>query len=221
MPISRWTRLRRHLLLASISGLLILLVYALVPPPDPRHRLSMASAYASLFLLGWTLALGPWNLLRSRHNPVSFNLRRDVGIWAGLLAILHTAVGLTVHLRGRTWMYFFRTLHPVTLQNTRFGFANDMGLLATLLFLGLLLISNDLSLRWFGTRRWKVLQRTTYLALALTLLHGWAFQSVEKRALPWVAVFWFMAAIVTILQLAGFRWRRSLDARTQRILKIS
>jgi sulfoxide reductase heme-binding subunit YedZ len=51
------------------------------------------------------------------------------------------------------WMYFFAKLHPLQLQKTQFGFANYTGLIAALLFLGLLLISNDLSLRSFGTQR--------------------------------------------------------------------
>jgi sulfoxide reductase heme-binding subunit YedZ len=69
-----------------------------------------------------------------------------VGIWTGILAIVHTAIGLTVHLRGRMWMHFFKQLHPLRFQNTQFGFANFTGLVAALLFLMLLAISNDLSL---------------------------------------------------------------------------
>jgi hypothetical protein len=45
------------------------------------------------------------------------------------------------------WLYFIKRLHPVALQNTQFGFANYVGLGAALLFLILLAISNDLSLR--------------------------------------------------------------------------
>lgn len=86
------------------------------PPPDIRHRLSMATAYAGLIFLAASLWFGPWNVLRRLPNPISFNLRRDVGIWTGILAIVHTAIGLTVHLRGRMWMYFFKRLHPFTLQ---------------------------------------------------------------------------------------------------------
>jgi sulfoxide reductase heme-binding subunit YedZ len=168
----------------------------------------MASAYVAVIFLAWSLLLGPLNVLRSRPNPISFNLRRDVSIWAGLLALLHTAVGLTVHLRGRMWMYFFAKLHPLKLQKTQFGFANYSGLIAALLFLGLLLISNDLSLRSFGTQRWKTLQRLSYVAFFLTIVHGWAYQSVENRKIPWVAVFWFMAAAVLVAQLAGFFQRR-------------
>jgi sulfoxide reductase heme-binding subunit YedZ len=211
----------RHLQLAATSGLLTALFYRLTPPPDVRHRLSMASAYVALLFLGWTLALGPWNVIRSRPNPISFDLRRDVGIWAGILALFHTAVGLTVHLRGRMWMYFFKKLHPLVLQKTQFGFANYIGLIAALLFAGLLLLSNDLSLRSFGIQRWKALQRTIYFAFALTLLHGWAYQAIEKRKVAWIAVFWSMAAVATIVQLAGLCRRKIIDAHDHRILEDS
>ena len=73
----------------------------------------MATAYAGLFFLAVSLWLDPWNVLRRRPNPISHDLRRDVGIWTGILAIVHTSIGLTVHLRGRMWMYFFKALDPL------------------------------------------------------------------------------------------------------------
>lgn len=209
----RTARISRHLRLAGIAATLFALCYALTPPPDVRHRASMASAYVAMIFLAWSLLLGPLNVLRSRPNPISFNLRRDVSIWAGLLALVHTAVGLTVHLRGRMWMYFFANLHPLKLQKTQFGFANYTGLLAALLFLGLLLISNDLSLRSFGTKRWKTVQRLAYVAFFLTILHGWAFQSVESRKIPWVAVFWFITAAAVVTQLIGLFQRSKSRTR--------
>lgn len=152
-------------------------------------------------LLSVSLWLGPWNVLRRRPNPTSFDLRRDVGIWAGILAIVHTAIGLTVHLRGRMWMYFFKGLHPFRLQNTQFGFANFTGLGASLLFLMLLAISNDLSLRTLKARRWKSLQRWTYVAFVLTGAHGIGYQLIEKRHVSWVLIF---AAIMTVIAAAQF-----------------
>jgi sulfoxide reductase heme-binding subunit YedZ len=164
----------------------------------------MATAYAGLLFLAVSLWIGPWNVLRRRPNPVSFDLRRDIGIWTGILAILHTIIGLTVHLRGRMWMYFFKSLHPLKLQNTQFGFANLVGLGAALLFLMLLVISNDISLRALGIRRWKSLQRWTYAALVLTAAHGLAYQLVEKRRLPWVLVFTAVIVAVSATQVVGF-----------------
>ncbi len=198
-------RSARHVTLAALAIAITCLAYAATPPPDVRHRLSMATAYAGLILLAVSLWIGPWNVLRRRPNPVSFDLRRDIGIWTGILAILHTIIGLTVHLRGRMWMYFLKSLHPLKLQNTQFGFANFTGLGAALLFLMLLAISNDLSLRALKTRRWKSLQRWTYAAFVLTAVHGITYQLIEKRHVPWVLVFALvMVAAAAAGQILGF-----------------
>jgi methionine sulfoxide reductase heme-binding subunit len=196
-------RVGRQFSLAALALALIWLAYVATPPPDIRHRLSMATAYAGLVFLTISLWLGPWDVLRRRTNPVSFDLRRDVGIWAGALAIVHTVIGLTVHLRGRMWMYFFKRLHPLALQNTQFGLANFSGLAAALLFFVLLIISNHVSLRTLGTRRWKFIQRWIYAAFSLTVVHGIAYQLVEKRRLPWVVVFVALTTAVVVIQLSG------------------
>jgi methionine sulfoxide reductase heme-binding subunit len=196
---SKW-----HLTLAAGAIAITCLAYVATAPPDVRHRLSMATAYTGLIFLAVSLWIGPWNVLRRRPNPVSFDLRRDVGIWTGIFAILHTLIGLTVHLRGRMWMYFFKSLHPLKLQNTQFGFANFGGLGAALLFLMLLAISNDVSLRTLKTRRWKSLQRWTYAAFLLTAAHGIAYQMVEKRHVPWVLVFVGVIIATAVAQILGF-----------------
>jgi methionine sulfoxide reductase heme-binding subunit len=204
-------RLLRHLLLMVCASLMVMVVYALTPSPDVRHRASMALAYAALVYLLISLWLGPWNLLRGKLNPVSFDLRRDFGIWAGILALLHTGVGLTVHLRGRMWMYFFKNLHPLQIQKNLFGFGNYTGLFAAFLFVFLLAISNDLSLRSLGTRRWKRWQQWTYMAALLTLLHGIAYEVTEKRKLPWVVAGVLGVGAITAIQVAGVR--RKMRAR--------
>jgi sulfoxide reductase heme-binding subunit YedZ len=218
MPRSSYwiQRSKRHLVLAAAAGAFIGLVYAGTPPPDVRHRLSMATAYAGLVFLAMSLWLGPLNVLRQRPNPVSFDLRRDIGVWTGVLAILHTSIGLTVHLRGRMWMYFFKTIHPAKLQNTPFGFANFTGLGASLLFLMLLTISNDLSLRALKPLRWKSLQRWTYAAFLLTGVHGIAYQWIEKRHIPWVLAFSAIMSAVIAAQFLGFlRFRRRLHVQVR------
>ena len=170
---------------------------------DLISHLSIATAYPALFLTAVASVLGPWNVLRRRANPVSFDLRRDIGIWAGIMALLHTAVGLNVHLRGRMWLYFVDQHHR--LRHDWFGFGNDTGLAAALLFLLLLAISNDLSLRSLGTRRWKSLQRWTYAAVLLTILHGIAYQHVEQRRGAYEVLLAGMTVAIAVLQVAGWR----------------
>jgi sulfoxide reductase heme-binding subunit YedZ len=201
-------RTQRALLLGAIAILITAVVFAATPPPDFRHRLSMGTAYASLLFLIATLTLGPRNILRRRSSPVSYDLRRDLGIVAGVLALVHTGVGLTVHLRGRMWMYFFKKLHPLRIQANAFGAANYLGLIAAILFVMLIAISNDLSLRSLGTVRWKNLQRWTYPAFGLTIAHGILFQTVEKRHLSWVILFAASAIVTVVVQTIGFILRR-------------
>src|SRR5215831_20652765 len=176
---------------------------------DLISHISIATAYPALFLTAVAVFLGPWNVLHRRANPVSFDLRRDFGIWAGTMALLHTAVGLNVHLRGRMWLYFVDEHRRI--RDDWFGFGNDTGLGAALLFLLLVAISNDLSLRGLGTRRWKSLQRWTYAAVVLTILHAIAYQHVEERRGAYEVLLGGTTLAIAILQLAG--WRRALTSR--------
>jgi len=205
-PFNRywWNRLLRHMLLAVAALGIGSAIYALLPRPDLRHRISLASAYVAIIYLAISLALGPYRIWRKLPNPISFDLRRDIGIWVGSLASLHTVVGLTVHLRGRMWMYFLEQLHPVRVQKSPFGLANYLGVAAMLVFLLLLLISNDSSVRKLGTARWKSIQRWSYVGAGLTVVHGLAYQFVEKRQAEWVAVLLVIAALAAGLQVTGF-----------------
>jgi sulfoxide reductase heme-binding subunit YedZ len=172
---------------------------------DPISHISIATAYPALFLTAVAVCLGPWNKLRGRANPVSFDLRRDIGIWAGGMALLHTVIGLNVHLRGRMWLYFVDQHHRI--RHDWFGVGNDTGVVAALLFLLLSLISNDLSLRALGTYRWKSLQRWTYAAVLLTILHAVAYQKVEERRGAYEMLLGTTAVVIVALQLAG--WKKS------------
>jgi sulfoxide reductase heme-binding subunit YedZ len=167
--------------------------------------ISIATAYPALFLTAVALFLGPWHVLRRRANPVSFDLRRDIGIWAGIMALLHSVVGLNVHLRGRMWLYFVDQQYRI--RHDWFGFGNDTGIVAALLFLLLLAISNDLSLRGLGTRRWKSLQRWTYGAAILTILHAVAYQHVEERRGAYELLLGGTALAIAAFQFAG--WSRA------------
>jgi sulfoxide reductase heme-binding subunit YedZ len=207
-------RIARHAMIALADLGCVALFWELFSlRRDVISRASIATAYPALFLAAAAMLVGPWNVLRGRTNPVSFDLRRDLGIWAGIMALLHTGVGINVHLRGRPWLYFLDEHHRV--RHDWFGFGNDTGLLAALLFLLLLAISNDLSLRRLGARTWKSLQRWTYGAMALTLLHAVAYQVVEKRQTAYDALLWATMAATAVLQVAGWwRTKRKAGGRT-------
>lgn len=166
----------------------------------------MASAYASLFLLATTLMIGPWNKLRGRANPVSSYLRRDVGIWAGMLGIVHVIVGLQVHMDGKLWLYFLPppdAAYRFPLRIDPFGLTNYAGLAAGLILIMLLALSSNASLRALGAVRWKRLQRWNYAAAALVVAHGVVYQLLEKRALGFVLLFGVAVALALAFQIAG------------------
>jgi len=204
-------RLIRHYLPFSIlTGLIIAVFLATLPGENLLWKWSMATAYAGLVLLGFTLMVGAVNVLRSRPNPTSSDLTRDAGILGTLVMLTHVGVGLFIHM-GSPWLYFFfpaGETHLIPLRYDPFGLANWIGLAGTLILVCLFATSNDLSLRLLGKGRWKTLQRSNYFLFAFVALHGIAYQILEKRTVPLIVLLLIMVGIVVVLQLAGFLTRR-------------
>jgi methionine sulfoxide reductase heme-binding subunit len=208
--------LSHHLILLLATALAVFSLYVTRPYPDVITRLSFSTAYPALVLLVITLWIGPWNLLRRKRTPVSSDLRRDIGIWAGILGILHTGIGFCVHLRGRPWLYFVYQRsegHTFPMRHDIFGFANYTGLIATIVLLLLFVTSNDYALRRLGTPRWKQLQRWNYVLFLFAFLHTFAYQTMEKQHAPFVATVAVCGAITLSLQAIGYRRRRIDTAR--------
>lgn len=197
--------LRHHLPLFVLSFACVAALYSTRPYADVISRASFATAYPALALLAATLLIGPWNVLRRKPNPVSSDLRRDLGIWAGILGVLHAAVGQFVHLRGRPWLYYVYGPgeHHHGMRHDLFGLANYTGALGALLLAMLFATSNDFSLRRLGTGKWKQLQRWNYAVFALVAVHSFAFQGVEKQKQLWVVTAAFCVAAALSLQIAG------------------
>jgi sulfoxide reductase heme-binding subunit YedZ len=209
---------RHHVPLLILSFVMVAALYATRPYKDILSRASFATAYPALLLLAATLLIGPWNLLRRRGNPVSSDLRRDIGIWAGILSLVHTAVGQCVHLRGRPWLYYIygptEHHHDFPLRHDLFGAANYIGAFGALVVIALLATSNDYSLRALGTRGWKKIQRWNYAVFGLVAIHAFAYQGVEKQHAGWVVTLIACVAIALSLQAAGFFRRRQQSTRT-------
>lgn len=214
--------LRHHLLLFGFSLIFTLALYCTRPYSDVLSRASFATAYPALVLLAATLVLGPWNVLTRRRNPVSSDLRRDVGIWAAILAVIHTIVGQNVHLRGRPWLYYVyapREHHSFPIRHDLFGLANYSGAVATMAAILLCATSNDYSLRKLGAARWKGVQRWNYLLFGLTGVHAFAYQGVEKQKLPYVALVTVCIGVALLFQAFGILTRiKTVQSRTSGIV---
>jgi methionine sulfoxide reductase heme-binding subunit len=209
-------RLVRHhlplalLCLASGYALYVTRTYTQVIP-----RLSFASAYPALILLCVSLLIGPWKMLLGEQLTVSLDLRRDIGIWAGITGLFHTGTGQFVHMAGRFWLYYiyenWQEKHIQPFRHDLFGFDNDTGLLAALILLALLATSNDVSLRNLGTSGWKSLQRWNYACFVLAAAHTFGYQSGGGRGVFLVAT--IAAVVITCgLQFVGWKLRRPIIA---------
>jgi sulfoxide reductase heme-binding subunit YedZ len=208
--------LEHHLPLLIVSAISVASLYFTRPYQDVLTRASFATAYPALALLAATLLVGPLNLILKQRNPVSSDLRRDLGIWAGFLGILHSLIGQNVHLRGRPWLYYVygrQEHHKFPVRHDLFGLANYTGAVSVLLIVALLATSNDYSLRALGTPRWKQLQRWNYAAFSLAAIHSLAFQAVEKQSLSFVSTAVVCIAITICLQIAGIITRNTDFAR--------
>lgn len=199
-------RMKQHLTILLVVGVLLTLFIKLIPGDDLKYLWSMSTGYVSIILLAFTLLIGPINIYNKRSNPVSTDLRRDVGIWCGVAGLAHVVIGIQVHM-GNIGLYFFKAVEgqdSYKLRDDLFGFSNYTGLLAGLFLVILLLLSNDLSLKWLGTKRWKSIQRWNYIFFIMVLIHGIMYQVIEKRPLAIVILFSLIMSIPVIGQSIGF-----------------
>ena len=211
-------RLRHHVAIALVvcatSAVLLALFAHWYPEAERRaFRWSLATAYAAIALLAGTLSLGVWNIMRNGRNPVSSDLRRDLGIWCAFLSLAHVIVGLNVHMKSWTLYFVQESGWP---RADLFGGANYLGAFAALLVIILLGTSNDYSIRRLGRKRWKMLQRVNYLFFVLVMLHGLIYLWVENRIVPYALVLFLIALSVSLIQLAGFRRVRSGGTQARR-----
>lgn len=194
------------LLLITAMGI-ALAAYLLLPGQPALHRISIGTGYVGVVFLAAALIIGPLNILRGVSNPLSSYLRRDIGIMAGIFAVAHTIVGLQAHMDGDFVRYFFQRTANGDVGPVRFdafGIANYLGLIAVLIVLVLLVISNNVSLRKLGPRRWKGIQRYAYLAAGLVAIHGVIYQVIERRQSAFIACLIVIAAAAGIMQYLGF-----------------
>ena len=155
---------------------LALLVYLIVvtatsSSSQVMFRLSMATGYTSVVLIGWaladrTVARAARTLGAGEHRSPA--RRRDLGRAVRRSRTSPPDCSCTSAIRSSTSSIEAPDAR-IPVRYDLFGFANWSGLAATALLVLLLLISNDVSLRTLGSRRWKAWQRWTYWAGALVV----------------------------------------------------
>ncbi|MCH8552295.1 MAG: ferric reductase-like transmembrane domain-containing protein [Natronospirillum sp.] len=141
---------------------------------EPLHRWNRAFGDTALILLALAMALGPLAALfpRARGGLV---WRRQVGIWAMMLALVHVVIILhawvewnLIRLFGFEYSPMFRRY---IMHQHGFGLANAVGILALLFGLVLMLTSNDRSVRWLTPTVWHYLHRGAVTFWWLVVVH--------------------------------------------------
>jgi sulfoxide reductase heme-binding subunit YedZ len=198
-------------LLAVIFGGLLGLVSLTAPAHALIDRLSTASAWICTLFFCAVLLIGPVSVITGRPAPTNHLLRRDLGIWTAVTGLLHFWLG-TEEAMNTSYLAAFvsGTVAPPApdVRQSLFTWGSLLGFVIGLLFLLLMGLSNNVSLRRLGGKWWKRLQRSSYFAFAFTVLHGFAFQILENRHWVWVGLLGLCTFVVAALQGRGFLARR-------------
>ncbi|MDZ7573137.1 MAG: ferric reductase-like transmembrane domain-containing protein, partial [Pseudotabrizicola sp.] len=179
---------------------------------SPMHRWNRAFGDASMVLVALSVGLGPLaRFLRGVVRVLPF--RRELGIYACLLAIVHAAVILIGWVQWDLMRLFGFEWHPelltyVMLQHG-FGLANAIGLAALLLAILLGATSSDFAMRRLGFSGWKFLQMGVLPLWWLTVAHVayflfMHFLSFHRAAPPPNTLQpWFLGLVAAVFALRG------------------
>ncbi|MCA0458665.1 MAG: ferric reductase-like transmembrane domain-containing protein [Chloroflexi bacterium] len=201
-----WQRWRTHFILTLLTISACFIIHLYTPYADWVYVLTLGCGYLSLSFIVFSLLIGPYKLLHQRRNPVNLDLRRDVGIWAGITGCVHVVCAIAERTRGNIIDLFLR---PKTggagydLLLTPGGISNNLGLVATVILVLLLVISNDFSLRRFKGKRWKFLQRFNYLLALLVFIHTVLYQQFSHRERSFILLTIILAVVLLLAQFVG------------------
>jgi sulfoxide reductase heme-binding subunit YedZ len=109
--------------------------------------------------------------------------RRELGIWFGIYAILHTIIILDGWVLWDFYQFMGYQYIPALDQAVRmesgFGMANILGLMAVLIALPLMATSTDWATRALGASAWKFLHYGAYTIFYAVALHTAYFMYIH------------------------------------------
>ena len=206
----------RHAIVGGAGIGLIYLFWLTRPQWDPEMRFWKAVGDASLMFLYATLAMGPIARLLPSIGRVVL-LRREVGVWFGLFALLHTFLILNGWVRWDIMRFlgyeFIPELGRFVRLESGFGLANIMGIVAIVITLPLMGTSTDWAIQKLGGNAWKFLHSGSYIIFWLVVLHTAYFLFIQYAPhfhrptppLDWFRYPFLMLTVTVIgLQVAGF-----------------
>ena len=218
--MKRWWM--RHLVVIALAALGTAVFLYSRTEWSPMHRWNRALGDMSLVLVAFAMALGPISRL-FRQFVRTLPYRRELGIYAVLLALIHAGVILfgwvQLDLMRLIGFEYHPGLERYVMVQQGFALANLIGVLALLYGAVLAGTSNDFSLRWLGDKVWKFVQQGTYVLWWLSVVHTGYFLFLHfldfHRSTPdanWFQwPFVILVGAVLILQIAASltTWRKA------------
>ena len=209
--------LRRHVIIGTTGAALVYVFWLSRPDWTAEMRFWKAVGDASLIFLYVALMLGPAARFASQAGKL-LSYRRELGIWFGIFAILHTVLILNSWVRWDIERFmgyeFVPALNRMVRLESGFGVANLLGLLALVLALPLMATSADWAVRALGGSAWKFLHYGVYTIFYLVVMHTAYFMYIHFTAsfhrTPPPNANWFqipfavITAVVLALQIAAF-----------------
>ncbi len=210
------SRLSLYGLLAMASLSILGVVWGSAPGALALDRLSLVSAYLFLLLVSFVLLIGPVRAIRTGRVTINDTWRRDIAIWSTLIGFVHLAAGAAESMTP-DYLDLFVT-HAVnppssTVREIFFLWSVITGFVVGLLLVVLLALSNNWSMKIIGQLWWKRLHRASYIAFALTILHGIGFQILESR---WWVGYGLIAVITIVVCVTQVRGARAVTKRRSR-----
>ncbi len=164
----------RHVLVAILAIGLVVGFAAVHAQFSPMHRWNRAFGDASLVLVALSMAFGPLTRFLRAAVPL-LPFRREMGIHACLLVIVHAAIILVGWVEWDLMRLFGFEWHPDLLAYVMFqhgfGLANAIGIAALVLAVLLAATSSDFAMRRLGLSGWKFLQMGVLPMWWLTVAH--------------------------------------------------
>ena len=210
------SRIGRNLIVGLIGAALIYTFWLTRPQWSSDMRFWRAVGDASLILLYLALALGPMTRFGPRVGML-LPYRRELGIWFGIYAIVHTIIILNGWVLWDFYQFMGYLYIPAIDQTVRmesgFGMANILGLMAVLIALPLMATSTDWAMRALGASAWKFLHYGSYTIFYAVVLHTAYFMYIHytmsfHRTVPdpnWFQLpFAVLTGILISLQVGAF-----------------
>ena len=200
-------RLRHHAALIAITGVSLGTSVVIGLDGTAADQLSIVSAYLCLFLLGAALLIGPLHAFRTGKPLGNSSIRRDIGIWAALNGLLHFYLANVLAMNYEYLGVFVNNAAvppSPEIRSELYSWGTRLGYAIAVLFIILLVLSNDWMVRTVGLKWWKRIQRFSYLVFLFTCIHAFAFQVLESREARWIVVVSLVTMMVLIGQSFGF-----------------